>query len=271
MDGAADTVLAGEVDLLVVDEFQDTSPIQLALFLELARRAKEVVWVGDVKQAIYGFRGTDPVLIDTVVHELRRNGVPSERLAKSYRAVPDLVALMNAVFAPAFAASLDLDRPDVELEAERQAIRPAQPGLEFFELENPDRNKTDGRPKKLTQPQYAACVASGVVSLLDPQSRRQVVDRSTKQERPVRPADVAVLCRTNASAARIAEVLSQRGLPVSIGGSGLLATPEVRLALACLRRLADHTDSWDWSVPKWRSIPEPNRAPAVGRYLMMTE
>ena len=37
----------------------DTSPIQLAVFLKLAHLAKHVVWVGDVKQAIYGFRGDD--------------------------------------------------------------------------------------------------------------------------------------------------------------------------------------------------------------------
>jgi ATP-dependent exoDNAse (exonuclease V) beta subunit len=50
-------VLKDELDLLMVDEFQDTSPIQLALFLRLGALAKQVIWVGDVKQAIYGFRG----------------------------------------------------------------------------------------------------------------------------------------------------------------------------------------------------------------------
>ncbi|MFX6035901.1 UvrD-helicase domain-containing protein, partial [Acinetobacter baumannii] len=55
--------LAGELDLVMVDEFQDTSPLQLALFVELAKLAKRSVWVGDPKQAIYGFRGTDARLI----------------------------------------------------------------------------------------------------------------------------------------------------------------------------------------------------------------
>ncbi|MGI9334341.1 MAG: UvrD-helicase domain-containing protein, partial [Gammaproteobacteria bacterium] len=47
-----------ELDLLLVDEFQDTSPIQLAVFIKLAALAKECIWVGDIKQAIYGFRGS---------------------------------------------------------------------------------------------------------------------------------------------------------------------------------------------------------------------
>ena len=47
-----------------VDEFQDTSPVQLALFLKVSQIAERSFWVGDPKQAIYGFRGTDPALIE---------------------------------------------------------------------------------------------------------------------------------------------------------------------------------------------------------------
>ncbi|MBM4094582.1 MAG: DNA helicase UvrD, partial [Planctomycetes bacterium] len=43
----AKEVLREELDLLVVDEFQDTSPIQLGLFMELAACGRETVWVGD--------------------------------------------------------------------------------------------------------------------------------------------------------------------------------------------------------------------------------
>ena len=54
----------------MVDEFQDTSPIQLALFLKLAALRHEVVWVGDIKQAIYGFRGSDTALMRAVIEAL---------------------------------------------------------------------------------------------------------------------------------------------------------------------------------------------------------
>ena len=44
------------LDLLLVDEFQDTSPIQLALFLKLSGLAEKTYWIGDIKQSIYGFQ-----------------------------------------------------------------------------------------------------------------------------------------------------------------------------------------------------------------------
>ncbi len=75
------STLGEELDLLMVDEFQDTSPIQLALFLKLARYARQVVWVGDIKQAIYGFRGSDTALMRSVIEALPKLGGTKEVLA----------------------------------------------------------------------------------------------------------------------------------------------------------------------------------------------
>ena len=55
--------LASELARVMVDELQDTSPLQLALFVEWAKLAKRSVWVGGAKQAIYGFSGTDAMSI----------------------------------------------------------------------------------------------------------------------------------------------------------------------------------------------------------------
>ncbi len=69
--------LREELQLLMVDEFQDTSPIQLALFLKLSRLADQVIWVGDIKQSIYGFRGSDPTLMTAVVNRVVEDGNPA--------------------------------------------------------------------------------------------------------------------------------------------------------------------------------------------------
>jgi ATP-dependent helicase/nuclease subunit A len=118
--------LEDELDLLMVDEFQDTSPIQLALFLKLMRLAKHVVWVGDVKQAIYGFRGGDTALMQAVVKSLPALRGDKETLAKSYHARPALVHWVNDLFGQAFA---DLAPDEVRLSPERKEVT-AMPAVE---------------------------------------------------------------------------------------------------------------------------------------------
>ena len=106
-------VLNGELDLLMVDEFQDTSPIQLALFLKLARFAKRVYWVGDIKQAIYSFRGSDTELMQAILKALPDLGGTKEVLPWSWRSRPELVRAVNAAFSNAFSNSLA--KEEVEL------------------------------------------------------------------------------------------------------------------------------------------------------------
>ena len=76
--------------LLLVDEYQDTSKVQDA-FLE-ALGAERMVRVGDVKQAIYGFRGGDP---DLLRDRLAEAGEGAFRLASNFRSTPEVVALAN--------------------------------------------------------------------------------------------------------------------------------------------------------------------------------
>lgn len=57
---------------LFVDEFQDSSPIQVKIFDTLSDMMEHSYWVGDYKQAIYGFRGTDVELIKAVVDRISK-------------------------------------------------------------------------------------------------------------------------------------------------------------------------------------------------------
>ena len=76
--------------LLLVDEYQDTSPAQDAFLAALD--AERSVRVGDVKQAIYGFRGGDP---DLLRRHLAAAGEGAFRLPRNFRSTPQVVALAN--------------------------------------------------------------------------------------------------------------------------------------------------------------------------------
>lgn len=219
-------VLDEELDLLMVDEFQDTSPIQLALFLKLARFAKKVYWVGDIKQAIYGFRGSDTELMQSILKALPGMGGTKEVLPSSWRSRPDLVKVVNAVFTHAFENSLP--KEEVELKPERTESLTG-PALANWIL--------GGKNAGLE----ASALASGVRKLFD--SGYTIYDKPNKTLRPVRYGDVAILSYSHTGVKSLAVALSAQGIPVATAQPGLLATPESTLTLACLRRLNDPGDT----------------------------
>lgn len=218
--------LGGEIELLLVDEFQDTSPIQLALFAKLSRLAQRTYWVGDTKQAIYGFRGSDARLMDAILADLERNGNQPETLEFSFRSRPALVALTNEIFTTAFANTLSPER--IKLREKRKEFSD-DPAVQSWALHA--KNKDE----------QALALAAGINALIA--SGYQVFDKDTKQVRSITYGDIAVLARMNDSVFTIAQALTESGIPTETAQPGLLAKPEAILAIACLRRLADESDT----------------------------
>lgn len=232
--------LAEEIDLVLVDEFQDTSPIQLAIFLELAEIAPQTVWVGDPKQAIYGFRGADPALMEAAVEMLLEGDLP-ETLKKSWRSRPDLVRLTSDLFAPAFADS-GIDEALVRIEPGREE-EPEGLGstLERWVLEpKPDPTDPKRRPSA-NLPNDFASLAEGVVELLV-DTGACIRDRETGETRRIVEGDIGVLCLTKDHCVGVADALAERGVRAVVGRPGLLGTLEARLAFAALSLWIDPRD-----------------------------
>lgn len=238
--------LRNDLQLLMVDEFQDTSPIQLALFARLADLARETVWVGDIKQAIYGFRGSDATLMRQVLAELGSTNTDqaAQRLDESRRSRPELVALVNAVFIHAFADSMAPE--DICL----RAHRPATLDNSAFAWWRLSGGKKEARMTAL---------GSALRTLID--SGHQVVDKASGQPRPVQEGDIAILARTHANVLAAAQGIRQAGLAVTSAQPGLLQTPEAVLVLACLRRLLDAEDTL--ATAEIYSLTRPGAGPEV--------
>lgn len=219
-------VLREELDLLLVDEFQDTSPIQLALFIKLAGLAKQTYWVGDIKQAIYGFRGSDTALMQAILHDLERFDGVKQILDFSWRSRPALVSLVNAVFTQSFAATLEPE--EIALTAKR-AEAAQEPAFANWLLTG---KNVDQRTQAL---------ALGVKELLA--SGMQIPGKADNDLRTLHASDIAILSRSHDGVSKIALALRQAGIPAATAQPGLLTTPEATLALACLRRLNDTGDT----------------------------
>ncbi|WP_056346982.1 UvrD-helicase domain-containing protein [Arthrobacter sp. Soil762] len=203
----------GRVQFLVVDEFQDTSPLQLELFLQLSGLVEEAVWVGDPKQAIYEFRGTDPELMEAVVAKVSQR----EQLSETWRSHQAVVDLSNAVFEPVF---------------EPHGMPPETVHLE---LPNAHAEWSPGTLEAWTRPQSndaerLKATAAGVASLLG--------------RRPeLRAGDVAILARSNKDVESLSTALDALGIRASRNPRKLSAAREVQLARAGMAFIADGYDT----------------------------
>ena len=91
-------LLRARFDHVLVDEYQDTNPLQQAIVLGLCPAGKGLVVVGDDAQAIYSFRGADA---RGILNFPSLFTPPAQRmtLAQNYRSTPQILAAANAVMA----------------------------------------------------------------------------------------------------------------------------------------------------------------------------
>jgi DNA helicase-2/ATP-dependent DNA helicase PcrA len=183
---------------LFVDEFQDVNPLQQALLDAWLGDRRDLCVVGDPNQAIYAWNGADPEAIRRF--PVRFPTAEVVRLNENYRSSPQVLAVANSVLA---SGGRGVDRGGV-----LQATRNEGPIPTVHAYDN-DRAEARG-------------VARAVRDHHGPGRRW---------------ASQAVLVRTNAQIPALEEALSKAGIPFRVrGGSPLLEQPEVKSALAELRR-----------------------------------
>ena len=216
--------LLSEVDCVIIDEFQDTNPVQFAMLWRIAQSAKRVLIVGDTKQSIMGFQGADPRLSEELE---RQNPQAASPLTGNWRSDPRLMQMVNAISAGLFGEAY------VPLAPQRP-----ETGETFAEV----LRIPEGRRSKKSRPEEH--VAARIVTILD--EAGPVVERESDPKaptvRPVEPRDIAILAPTHSMAARYAAALKQQGVPVRITSTGWLDSPVVAAARNALAFAVDPTD-----------------------------
>ena len=206
--------------LLVVDEYQDTDPAQVALLRQLVGPHTELVAVGDPDQSIYAFRGADVRGIWGFADTFGTAARPARTLAlrQTRRFGPALLEASRAVIAPlGLTGSLSAE--------EFAAFRAPQP--------SPD---LDGRIEVRTFSDVRA-EADQIAATL----------RSAHVEDGLDYDQMAVLVRGRAALAPLERALRSSGVPVEIAGDEipLAEQPAVRallLAARCSQAIADGRD-----------------------------
>jgi exodeoxyribonuclease V beta subunit len=213
--------LRARYQVVLVDEFQDTDPVQWTILREAFHGHRTLVLIGDPKQAIYGFRGAD-------VHaylEARASALVVRTLPTNHRSDASLLDGMAAVFAGAALGDERIRVLPVEAAHDGRLVDATVP----LQLRVVPR---DGLPLAQngtvrTAPArelVARDLAAQVVSLLSGDTTLQPRDGS--EARRVEPGDIAVLVRQNSQAQLVQARLQQAGVPVVLTGrTSVFATP----------------------------------------------
>ncbi len=238
-DGAAVADrLRARYEVVLVDEFQDTDPVQW----EIMRRAfahedRALVLIADPKQAIYAFRGADVYAYLAAASQARE----SATLRTNRRSDQRLLDAYDALFAGAQLGHEGIVYRTVKAAEGHRPPRTHGAPLRVRILPREAVQLTKGArfaPAPAARERIAGDVAADIVRLLGSDAEVVVGERTQGACAPVCPGHVAVLVRTNRQAGLVMAALEEAGVPAVLAGAGsVFATDAARQWLALLEAL----------------------------------
>lgn len=216
-----------KIEHLLLDEFQDTSPIQWNVIRPVAEKISQqpkqrsLLCVGDMKQAIYAWRGGVAEIFDAVQKALP--GIHPEDMDRSYRSSPVIMETVNKIFdnLKSFPAAGKLQNG-------------IDHWLQFFHPHETARKELPGHVTLETAPLDVEGKPS------DDEVLRLTADRVADLHRQAPHVSIGVLVRRNTTVAEMIYLLRHRGVMASEeGGNPLTDSAAVQLMLSLLEWL-DH-------------------------------
>ncbi len=207
--------LREQFPVALIDEFQDTSPLQFRIFDRIYRTTENrqdaaLLLIGDPKQSIYGFRGAD---IHSYLAARRATAGRHHVLGTNYRSTQAVVDVVNRWFQispDAFGYRQGDEDPlpfqPVEAKGRSEMFTTRDGGVKAMTLVHDAKLRS--QRDALTH-LSALCAEQIVAWLSDPQARFASAD---KGDQPLQPKDIAVLVRTGKEANAVREALRERGV-----------------------------------------------------------
>ncbi|MEX1117575.1 MAG: UvrD-helicase domain-containing protein [Terrimicrobiaceae bacterium] len=228
--GAAEDLafhLDARITHLLIDEFQDTSRKQFEFFRpvinEIVSQPDRTAYVvGDPKQAIYGWRGSDPEVIGGFEKSIPESSLEVKSLSTSYRSSPAILETVDRIFQGLAAVDPDLLGGGVFEEASRQ-------WMTGYASHSAHHKTLSGSarlwclPKDVEETEFLIRRVKELLAQSDP------------------PDEIAILLRRSKRIPAVIDSLRQNGIDAAPGGSGTMLTDSlaVEMILAGLIAL-DH-------------------------------
>ncbi len=240
---------------VLVDEFQDTDPLQKEILdllfdplrQDAIKKDRAQFLVGDPRQAIYGFRGADVGLFKEVCRRWSPDSAQTghKTLSENRRSLPAILALVNHVFGGAKKKEAS---SATEGFGPLRGVRSEAPGgIELLlsrngapSQENASRTKTLETEAELIAERILAWVGDDPLYVFDGGGG---ADSEKVEPRPAAFGDIAILLRAATHLAVYERALQRRGIPFeSHTGRGFYRRPEIVDTLSALRWAETQTD-----------------------------
>ncbi|BEV73261.1 exodeoxyribonuclease V subunit beta [Paludibacterium sp. THUN1379] len=235
--------LAGSFRVALIDEFQDTDPVQYHIFKHCFIDAgRPVFLVGDPKQAIYSFRGADVF----AYLQARNDTLPANRytLDVNRRSQGDLVAAVNALFsrpAPFVLSEIGYQPVAAAGPATRLVIDDGRAPCQWQWLDFSETTK--GASKTQAAAQAAQGAAAEIAHLLSLAAEGRARLCGERGERPLSGGDIAVLVSTHRQGEMMRSALAELNIPsVALTQQSVYASHEARELLVLLSAWAHPAD-----------------------------
>ncbi|MCK5727425.1 MAG: exodeoxyribonuclease V subunit beta [Thiotrichaceae bacterium] len=229
------SLLQAQFPIAMIDEFQDTDKAQWSIFSSLvdADSSNTLYLIGDPKQAIYKFRGADIYAYLAAQHQASHHYT----LATNYRSQASLVEGVNAFFSvdDPFAIKaigyypVDAANEDGVLLCDGESYEK----LAFRALEANPKKGNWASNRRIAKEHIQAHVVDEICHLLTVKHRIQIAEDA------VMPADIAILVRSNKTAAEYQQALSAVGVPSIVNSkSSVFHSVEAKSLLIILQAIA---------------------------------
>ena len=202
--------LRAQYPVALIDEFQDTDPVQYQVFHRIYAEQGDLCFVGDPKQAIYAFRGAD---LATYL-KARDEAARQYSLATNHRSTPELIAALNQLFdRPMPFAEPGLSYPPVGAsdKVRAQLVLPVVEGetdapLSLVWLDD------DYLGKGAASSLVARDTARRIAALLAASAAGEAYFDAGGERTPLKGGDIAVLVASHRQASDVAAELAARGV-----------------------------------------------------------
>lgn len=251
------TELQEKYKYIFIDEYQDVNPLQDSLMSSLVGENSTLFMVGDVKQSIYGFRGSSPEWFLSKYNKMKSCGSNEDvfDMNINFRSSPKILNFINEIFVQLMTKEIaDIDyKNDALIEPKRDDIVDEKVQILLVEEDANEKEFAQGvysvKADKVKQDSIENKEAKLVAKIITELVGSEFYDANTKENRKLKYKDFAILTHSDKDeqSCELVEILHSCNIPLNRNNKlDILESEVIKLILSILKCVTETGDDVDY-------------------------